>query len=132
MSKLESFIGQVADEDLRRRLMEDAHKLKCRKRIGLVPAKHVPEVFAMPGLPDEQGSICRDRTERTGYLYQVVSPNRTASSLEPLHPNAKARKRAIRNQRLPKRFGEGVRPRAGNTVSHPRQLDAADNRRSVA
>ncbi len=63
MADIAELIDEVANPDLRERLVREVKHLKATKRLGLVCERHFPEPVLLAGQPVRPGSSVRLRTE---------------------------------------------------------------------
>ena len=62
MAKIEDLIDEIADPDLRERIVGEVRELKRTKRFGLVFEEHIPETVSLYGLPIREGLVVQNRT----------------------------------------------------------------------
>jgi adenine-specific DNA-methyltransferase len=110
VAELDDLIEQIQDPDLRQAFVSALKELKKRQRFGLVFEQHIPEVATLPGLPAQDGSLVRIKTDPDrGGLRRVLSILGDSVIVEPID-GGPAEEHALVNLVTVKRFGEPVYP----------------------
>lgn len=111
MALLEDIIREVADKNLRDRILTEVRKLKTEKKFGLVFENHLPEVVPLHGTPVRRGSSVVRKVGPMNEVYRVRKLRAdVATCTRDQDRHAPPVEIAVADLLPVKRFGEAIYP----------------------